>query len=66
MDKQLSPEELFDRYVAAGVTREEIAKMDTLGILTIRDQIMELDLELDLREAHEIAHKILWYAKSPH
>ncbi len=66
MDRQLSPEELFDRYVAAGVTREKIAKLDTLTILTIRDQIMELDPELELQEAHEIAHKILWYAKSPH
>ena len=66
MDAKLTPEQLFDRYVAAGVTREEIAKLDTLTILTIRDQIMELDPELELYEAHEIAHKILWYAKSPY
>ncbi len=60
MDRTLSGEQLFDLYVAAGVTPEEIAKLDGL---TIRRQIQELDPELDLCDAHYITHQILIYAQ---
>ena len=56
----MNAEQMFDRYVAHGVTAQEIAAMKTADIAT---QIAEMDEELDAAEAKGIAVAISDYAK---